>query len=465
MDFNSLDYLFFLCLVFVLFWSFNRKASLSARNILLLVASYLFYGWWDPRFLVLIAISSIVDYGVGIALDKNTTNRKGLLVLSIVFNLGFLFTFKYYDFFTESFCVNILGVEDSSQLPLLNFLLPAGISFYTFQSMSYTIDVYRREIPTCRNLPDFFLFVSFFPQLVAGPIEKAKDLLPQLRKKSTFRLGQFKSGVDLIIYGLLKKVLVADQISRIADEAFAANTSLQGNFHLLGAVLFAVQIYCDFSGYSDIAIGSSRLLGIRLSRNFYFPYFTLNPRDFWKRWHISLYNWFRDYLFIPLGGSRVSNPRLLFNIVLVFALSGLWHGANWTFILWGLYNGLLIIMATLFLKKQITTKLGVFLSVFINFVVILPGWMLFRSDNLEQFVSFIQKICFNHWSASVWETYSWVIYLLIAFFLFELFLWKGKRILVRVRKWPLVPSAFRVTVLLLIYLFSANGPKFIYFQF
>lgn len=436
-----------------------------ARNSVLLLASYVFYGWWDPRFLILVAISSIVDYGVGIALEKNTAKRKGLLVLSIIFNLGFLFTFKYYDFFIESFCKNILGVADSSGLPLLNFLLPAGISFYTFQSMSYTIDVYRREIPACRSLPDFFLFVSFFPQLVAGPIEKAKDLLPQLRRRSRFRLPQFRSGIDLILYGLLKKVLVADQIGGIADKAFAASTSLQGNFHLFGAVLFAVQIYCDFSGYSDIAVGSGRLLGIRLSRNFYFPYFTLNPRDFWKRWHISLYNWFRDYLFIPLGGSRLGQPRLVFNIVLVFALSGLWHGANWTFVLWGLYNGLLIILATLFLKKPVTNKPGIFFLFCVNFMLILVGWMLFRSDNLEEFGNFIHKVCFNHWSASVWKEYSLAIWLLLVFFLFETLLWKGKRALVKIRRSPFLPAVFRVIVLVLIYLFSANGPKFIYFQF
>lgn len=465
MEFNSLEYLIFLILVFAAFWFLNKGGRKGVRNLLVLLASYLFYGWWDPRFLILVVLSSVLDYVVGIALDKSEKRRKILLLFSMVGNLGILFTFKYYDFFVASFYTQFLSSTDIHSIPLLNIALPAGISFYTFQTMSYTIDVYRKDIKACRNMLDFFLFVSYFPQLVAGPIEKAGDLLPQLQKTSRFRFHQFRSGIDLIIYGLFKKVLIADQLGAVVDQAFSGDVSLQGNFHLLGAVLFAIQIYCDFSAYSDMAIGSSRLLGINLSKNFNFPYFTQNPREFWKNWHISLYNWFRDYLFIPLGGSRVNRGRLVFNIILVFALSGLWHGANWTFILWGLYNGLLIVLASLLLKKQTQNPVAQVFSSLINFILILLGWMLFRADNLQHFQDFVYKIVVNPWSASVWFTYSWALYLLLVFFAFEFLLMNKKRWIVGLRKQFFLASSYRVFLLLLVYLFSENGPKFIYFQF
>lgn len=405
------------------------------------------------------------DYGIALLLDRKEQNRKLLLLLSIVINLGLLFTFKYFDFFISSFYAHVLNQTDTSLYPLLHIVLPAGISFYTFQTMSYTIDVYKREIKACKSFIDFFLFVSFFPQLVAGPIEKAGNLLPQLRRLSHFRFAQFRSGTELILYGLVKKVLIADQIGVLVDECFLETSNGLGNYHLLGALLFSIQIYCDFSGYSDIAIGTGRLLGIRLLKNFDFPYFTTNPRDFWKHWHISLYNWLRDYLFIPLGGSRVSQVRLLINILIVFALSGLWHGANWTFILWGLYNGLLIVLATFIWRKQILSFWLRLPSIFINYGLILFGWILFRADSVSAFIHYVAKILTNRWSSSVWKEHAWALYLVGAFILFEYALANQKRLMIRLRNIGLLHYSFKAAMLVLIYLFASQGSPFIYFQF
>lgn len=464
MEFNSLEYLVFLPVVWLLFWLLNQSKTTWPRNLILLVASYLFYGWWDARFLVLIAISSVSDYGIALWMERSLKRRKGLLFLSLFINLGILFVFKYYDFFISNFYSNILGVTGDENYPLLHVVLPAGISFYTFQTMSYSIDVYRKAIRPCRNFLDFFLFVSFFPQLVAGPIEKASQLLPQLRQKSRFRFAQFRSGIDLIVYGLAKKVLIADQIAPVVQQCFEPGATHAGNFYLWGAILFSIQIYCDFSGYSDIAIGSARLLGIRLQQNFRFPYFSKNPQDFWKRWHISLYNWLRDYLFIPLGGSRVKPSRLLINILIVFALSGLWHGANWTFICWGLYNGLLIILAHKLWKSSNTPALKISFSL-LSYLLILVGWIMFRAESMGHFYQYCWAIVRHEWNGIFWPEIEWTSYLVLGFLLIELLLHFKKRWIVRWRKNLILSGLFKAVILYFMYWYASEGVPFIYFQF
>lgn len=464
MEFNSLEYLVFLPVVWLLFWLLNQSKTTWPRNLILLLASYLFYGWWDARFLVLIAISSVSDYGIALWMDRSLKRRKSLLFLSLFINLGILFVFKYYDFFISNFYSNILGVTGDENYPLLHVVLPAGISFYTFQTMSYSIDVYRKAIRPCRNFLDFFLFVSFFPQLVAGPIEKASQLLPQLREKSRFRFAQFRSGIDLIVYGLAKKVLIADQIAPVVQQCFEPGALHAGNFYLWCAILFSIQIYCDFSGYSDIAIGSARLLGIRLQQNFRFPYFSKNPQDFWKRWHISLYNWLRDYLFIPLGGSRVKPSRLLINILIVFALSGLWHGANWTFICWGLYNGLLIILAHKLWKSSNTPALKISSSL-LSYLLILVGWIMFRAESMGHFYQYCWAIVRHDWNSIFWPEIEWTSYLVAGFLLIELLLHFKKRWIVRWRKNLILSGLFKAVILYFMYWYASEGVPFIYFQF
>ena len=353
MLFTSLEFLLFLPLVFSLYWLLNRRVNLRWQNLFLLLVSYVFYGWWDARYLVLIAFSTLVDYAVGQRIEANQTNlkrAKGWLLLSLITNLGLLGYFKYANFFIDSWVQAwaTFGVE--MNVSTLQIILPVGISFYTFQTLSYSIDIYRGKLKPTRDLIAFATFVAFFPQLVAGPIERARDLLPQITQQRRFNADFAASGLRLILWGLIKKIVIADSAGRYVDVAY----SLEGLSPLAvvaTAALFAIQVYGDFSGYSDIAIGTARLFGIQLSTNFRLPFFARDMRQLWQRWHISLNSWFTEYVYIPLGGSRKGKWRTQINIMTVFVISGLWHGASWNYVLWGAINGLLLVGINIFKGK------------------------------------------------------------------------------------------------------------------
>jgi len=341
MIFSSVDFLIFLILTFTLYWFVFQK-NLTVQNTFLLIVSYIFYGWWSWKFLILIFFSSIIDFSVGILLDKSTDERKRkiLLGISIASNLGLLGFFKYFNFFLDNFVSLISLIGFQPHINTLRIILPVGISFYTFQTLSYSIDIYRRKINATRDPIAFFAFVSFFPQLVAGPIEKAKDLLPQFLEKRKFEYKAAVDGLKQILMGLFKKVVIADTVSVMVDAIHSNYDSVTGLTLYLGMFLFAFQMYGDFSGYSDIAIGTARLFGFKLRRNFAYPYFSRDIAEYWRRWHMSLTSWFKDYLYIPLGGSRVSRNKQIRNVFIIFLVSGFWHGANWTFIIWGAVNAI-----------------------------------------------------------------------------------------------------------------------------
>jgi len=359
MLFNSFIFAVFLPLVFILYWTFFNRKNVTLRNAFLLVASYFFYAWWDWRFLSLIIISSATDYFIGLKLDKlngeeNTTPAEGLgklqrqkkiwLLVSIVTNLGFLGFFKYFGFFAESLSalVSVFGITLSPAT--LNIILPVGISFYTFQTLSYTIDIYYKKTGSTKNWVQFFAFVSFFPQLMAGPIERARNFLPQFGELHKPDYKIFRSAMLLIAWGFFKKIMIADRVAVLVDRVYADIPAAEGFPLLLGIVFFALQLYLDFSAYSDIAIGSARLFGFQLRRNFMRPYLSNSFGNFWKRWHISLSSWFQDYVYIPLGGNRKRISRTKINVLIVFVLSGLWHGASWNFVIWGTFNALFLVL-------------------------------------------------------------------------------------------------------------------------
>ncbi|MEH6513697.1 MAG: MBOAT family O-acyltransferase [Maribacter arcticus] len=379
---------------------------MKLQNLLILVSSYVFYGWWDYRFLSLILLSTVVDYFIALRMAGNTNgrNRKLLLWGSMLFNLGILGFFKYYNFFVDSWVAAFQKAGFTMEYTwTLQIILPVGISFYTFQTMSYTIDVYRRQLQPTRDFISFASFVSFFPQLVAGPIERATNLLPQILQKRTFSYDRSVQGLRLILWGLFKKVVIADSLAPHVNDIFANYAEYDGGTLWLGAVYFAVQIYCDFSGYSDIAIGVSKLFGFELMSNFKFPYFSRNIGEFWRRWHISLSTWFRDYLYIPLGGSRNGKWASLKNIFIIFLVSGFWHGANWTFIIWGLIHALLYIPSFIFNTNRKYLSYGVAENRFLpslreifqmgtTFFFVTLAWVFFRSDNLLDAVNYISKM-------------------------------------------------------------------------
>lgn len=341
MLFNSIDFAIFLPIVFGVYWWLSRFNNLF-QNAFIVFASYTFYSWWDPRFLALIVISSLVDFVIGLKLrnEERDRIRKYLLGISVSANLIILFVFKYYNFFVDNLSSVLLAFGLSVQFKYLNVLLPIGISFYTFQTLSYTIDVYKRKIEPTSNLFAFLAFVSFFPQLVAGPIERASNLLPQFTTKRSFNYILSIDGLRQMLWGLFKKIVIADRCGIYADLIFNNSSLYSGSTLVLGAMFFSIQIYADLSGYSDIAIGCSKLFGFRLSRNFSFPYFSRDIAEFWRRWHISLSTWFRDYVYIPLGGGRGGTSMKVRNIFLIFILSGFWHGASWTFIIWGVLHAI-----------------------------------------------------------------------------------------------------------------------------
>jgi alginate O-acetyltransferase complex protein AlgI len=395
MLFNSLEFLIFLPTVFFLYWFVFQK-NLRIQNSLLLISSYVFYGWWDYRFLSLILLSTVVDYFVGLMIhDSNDKKiRKFYLWISILFNLGLLGFFKYFNFFIDSW-IDLLGVFGYEQKSTwtLNVILPVGISFYTFQTMSYSLDIYYEKLKPTKDFISFASFVSFFPQLVAGPIERASNLLPQILTNRVFKYEQGVHGLRLILWGMFKKVVIADSLAPHVDTIFANYITLNGGVLFLGLIYFSFQIYCDFSGYSDIAIGISKLFGFELMSNFKFPYFSRDIGEFWRRWHISLSTWFRDYLYIPLGGSKEGKWLSLRNIFIIFIVSGFWHGANLTFIMWGFIHAMLYV--PLFLagknrrhlsntvdEKHRFPSLKELLQMSTTFFSVMIAWTFFRSDSI-----------------------------------------------------------------------------------
>lgn len=403
MLFNSIDFAFFLPIVFILYWFVFNK-SLKFQNYLLLVASYFFYACWDWRFLFLLMFSTFLDYltGLRISNTQHKSHKKFWFWLSVIVNLGFLGVFKYYNFFVTSFYEGLGKLGIQSDPKVLNIILPVGISFYTFHGLSYVIDIYKDKIKAEKNFIDYALFVSFFPLLVAGPIERATHLLPQIKKQRYFNYENGISGLKQILWGLFKKIVIADSCAMYANTIFNNSAEYSGSTLVLGALMFTFQIYGDFSGYSDIALGTARLFGIDLLKNFSYPYFSRNIAEFWRRWHISLSSWFRDYLYIPLGGSKGGMFSKVRNVLIIFLISGFWHGANWTFILWGLLNAIYIMpsmfMGTNRVNLDIVAKGKIFPSVkeilqmFLTFMLTVFAWIFFRANSVTHAFDFIRNI-------------------------------------------------------------------------
>ena len=396
MLFNSIEFVIFFPLVLILYWGIFNRNSINHRNLFLLLVSYLFYGWWDYRFLGLIFLSSLVDFLCGKYIFQFQTIRLKRLFLgiSLFTNLGILFFFKYFGFFANELA-NLFHQWGYNIHPIdLNIILPVGISFYTFQTLSYTIDIYRKRLEPTINALAFFTFVSFFPQLVAGPIERAQHLLPQFNTLKKFDYPMAANGFRQLLWGFFAKIVVADSVAPIVDTIFAHHESMGAGTLFLGAILFSIQIFGDFAGYSNIAIGTAAILGFDLMQNFNMPYFSRNIREFWTRWHISLSTWFRDYVYIPLGGNRCSKSRHILNILVTFLISGLWHGANWTFIIWGLIHGLLYLITKPFSHKSQTNKISLkqWPSISGTFLLVSAAFIFFRAKDFHQAIGFLSRI-------------------------------------------------------------------------
>ncbi len=479
MLFNSIEFLFFLPLVFCCYWMLS--GSRQWQNLFVVAASYLFYGWWDWRFLLLIAFTSFCSYWSGILLQKNDGNRrvqKWISAGNISLNLFILGLFKYFNFFSENLAALFRSLGYEPDWVMLDVLLPVGISFYTFQALSYTIDVYRKRIsPTC-DIVTFFAYISFFPQLVAGPIERATNLLPQFAKSRSFDYGKAMDGMRQILWGFFKKVVVADNCAVAVTVIFNHYTHESGSTLLLGAVLFTFQIYGDFSGYSDIAIGTARLFGIDLMKNFHFPYFSRDIAEFWRRWHISLNTWFRDYVYIPLGGSRGKKGMVFRNTMVIFLLSGLWHGANWTFIVWGAYHAFLFLPLLLLGKNRKyrdTVARGRFwpngkevLQMGVTFGLVMTGWVIFRAENMTQAIAYLRRMfsaslfSWPHWEGCGIAAGGILILLLVEWIQRD----KEHALAIdrQIRSQGVRWSIYYVLVLLIL-MFGGESVDFIYFQF
>lgn len=479
MLFNSLAFLAFFPLVFLIYW-FVLQKNHRYQNVFLMVASYYFYACWDWRFMFLLLFSTVLDYFSAIQIENTTSEskRKFWFVLSIGINAGFLGVFKYYDFFATSFSELLNGMGISVHATTLNLILPVGISFYTFHGLSYVIDVYQKKLRAVRDFPDYSLFVAFFPLLVAGPIERAHHLLPQVRAPRHFDLHNAVLGMRQILWGFFKKVVIADNCAVIANQVFENADQFNSLSLAIGAVCFAFQIYGDFSGYSDIALGTARLMGFELLQNFSFPYFSRNIAEFWRRWHISLSSWFRDYVYIPLGGSRVSKSKQVRNTFIIFLLSGFWHGANWTFIMWGLLNALYFIPLLLINKNR--SHLNVvaehsalptikeFMQVITTFGLTVVAWVFFRATSIQDAFHYLMKLfTFNRSGEMV--KFQYFTFLLLAFFI--LIEWAGRRnrfaietMLAKKPTW--IRWSFYSLILIVMGLFmQTKETPFIYFQF
>jgi len=482
MLFNSFIFALFLPLVFAIYWWAGAERR-RLQNAILLVASYVFYGWWDWRFLGLIAFSSAVDYAAGIGLDRCVSKRlrRSLLCISLLCNLGLLGVFKYFNFFVSSLQTGLASWGAPVHFDTLEVILPVGISFYTFQTLSYTIDVYRKQIAAVYDPLAFFTYVSFFPQLVAGPIERARHLRPQFAKPRQFSSDMAIDGLRQILWGLFKKMVVADGCSFAVNYIFSHSDTVQGSTLWLGMFLFSFQIYGDFSGYSDIAIGVARLFGFDLMRNFKYPYFATNLVEFWKRWHMSLSSWFRDYVYIPLGGRRVTLLRLVRNIIVVFVVSGLWHGANWTFVVWGLYHAVWFLLASYLIwlwrgraqpgaqdsRKRTTVRFRGIAGILATYLVVCLGWVLFRANDLAHALSYLRGM-FSASALSLPEMVSWRSVLAIALMVCGEWVQRDQphalqfcgRIHKRYLRWVIY-----YVVISLIVLLKGEQQAFVYFQF
>jgi D-alanyl-lipoteichoic acid acyltransferase DltB (MBOAT superfamily) len=482
MLFNSLSFAIFLPIVFILYWFVTNK-SLKMQNLLLLLSSYYFYGCWDWRFLFLLIFSTTLDYYTGIKMfeSKSLKIKKTWFWLSITLNLGFLGIFKYYNFFIDSITSSFLEMGIHINPWTLNVILPVGISFYTFHGLSYVIDIYKNRIQAEKNFVDYAVFVSFFPLLVAGPIERATHLLPQIKKERHFNYSIAVDGLKQILWGLFKKIVIADQCAEYVNIIFSNYTDFSGSTLLLGGVLFTFQIYGDFSGYSDIAIGTARLFGIDLLRNFAFPYFSRDIAEFWRRWHISLSTWFKDYLYIPLGGSKGGTWMKVRNTFIIFLVSGFWHGANWTFIAWGLLNALYIMPSIIFntnrnnieivAKGKIFPSLKEFFLMGFTFGLTVIAWIFFRSRSLLSAFEYIRIV----FSKSFFQTpyfpgIALIPILLILIVLFMMIEWIGReehfalKNILNSQHWIFKWSVYYLIVLLILW-FSGQENEFIYFQF
>lgn len=477
MLFNSIEFITFLPIVFVVYW-FVINRNLKLQNIFLLVASYVFYGWWDWRFLSLILFSSIVDYTLALRIRSSSDNfkRKILLSISILVNIGLLGFFKYFNFFVDSFVEAFSTFGFQLHARTLIVILPVGISFYTFQTLSYTIDVYRKKLEPTKDAIAFFTYVAFFPQLVAGPIERAINLLPQFYKNRMFDPAMASDGLKQILWGLFKKVIIADNCAIVVDDIFNNYGQQSGSVLLLGAFFFAFQIYGDFSGYSDIAIGTAKLLGFSLMRNFAYPYFSRDIAEFWRRWHISLSTWFRDYVYIPLGGSRGNQYQKIRNIIVIFVVSGFWHGANWTFLVWGLLNGLYFL--PLMLIKANRNNMGITaegrilpslkegFQMILTFFITLIAWVFFRSNNVGQAFEYLSGM-FSYSLFSIPQfDFLKLTPLVLIFIIIEWFS-REKNHALEISGWPvsLRWATYLIIGFVVLLSFDKSPQAFIYFQF
>lgn len=482
MLFNSIDFAIFLPIVFILYWFVTNK-PLKLQNSLLLISSYFFYACWDWRFMFLLIFSTLLDYYTGLKMQdaKNQQQKRFWLWLSIIINLGFLGVFKYYNFFAESFAEAVSHFGWQVSPLLIKVILPVGISFYTFHGLSYVIDIYHSKIKAERNFIDYAVFVSFFPLLVAGPIERATHLLPQIKVARTFDYYKAVDGLRQIIWGLFKKIVIADNCAEYANQIFNNSADMSGSNLVLGALFFTFQIYGDFSGYSDIALGTARLFGIELLRNFSYPYFSRDIAEFWRRWHISLSSWFKDYLYIPLGGSKGGNIMRIRNTFIIFIVSGFWHGANWTFIAWGFLNALFI-MPSIVLKtnrnnidivasgKLFPNRKEAF-QMIVTFSLTVFAWIFFRANNIEHAFSYISGI----FSPSLFSIpkiagmgHAMMTLLFVAVFL--MIEWYGRQEQYAIAKlgvnWkPALRYAMYYAIIISIFWFGGKEQQFIYFQF
>jgi len=480
MLFNSIDFALFFPIVFFLYW-FVAKNNLRAQNLLLLVASYVFYAWWDPRFLLLLMFSTLLGYFTAIWIHDAKTHRwkRFWFWVSIAANIGFLGIFKYYNFFAESFGSMLQGFGLQAEPWTLQIILPIGISFYTFHGLSYVIDIYQQRIKPERKVVDYGVFVSFFPLLVAGPIERATHLLPQIQRRRVFDHVRAVDGMRQILWGLFKKVVVADGAAEYANLIFNGSDNYSGATLVMGAVFFAFQIYCDFSGYSDIALGTARLFGIELIRNFAFPYFSRDIAEFWRRWHISLSTWFRDYLYIPLGGSKGGAGMKIRNTFIIFIVSGFWHGANWTFIVWGALNALYFLPLLLTKRNRVNLEtvaqgrhlpsLREVAAMTSTFLMVLFGWIFFRANDLNHALSYIngifspQLFAWPRLPAESGITLFFIVFLLLVE-------WCGRERKHALEafgtRWPwALRWAFYSFLIVCIIVLSGKEQEFIYFQF
>ncbi|MAZ73153.1 MAG: membrane-bound O-acyltransferase family protein [Flavobacteriaceae bacterium] len=479
MLFNSFDFAIFFPIFFVLYWVVHKKITL--RNVFLLLSSYVFYAWWDWRFLFLIIFSSVVDFIIGGLIPKASTRAKqrALLIISLTTNLGLLAYFKYANFFIDSFINSFNFLGGSLDSFALNIILPVGISFYTFQTLSYTIDIYRGRLQPVKEWLPFFTFVAFFPQLVAGPIERASHLLPQFYKKYEFDYDRVKSGLLLAAFGLFKKMVIADRLAILVNQVYNNPTDYSGIELIIATVFFALQIYCDFSGYTDIAIGISRTLGFDLMKNFNAPYFSRSITEFWRRWHISLSTWFRDYVYIPLGGSKDGEYRTYLNLFIVFVVSGLWHGAAVTFIIWGAIHGLFIVAEKAFanhgFKVNRTSFIPAsFFTIFI-FAIVCFAWIFFRANTFADSLYIVENLFNFSKDVKVFSlglaTHEFILSLVVIglLFIFDAIHIKYNALKLLNRNNVVVRNLVYLCIVFSIIIFGIYGDdsvkEFIYFQF